>query len=95
MVTTAYHEPVLVAETLGQLNLEPGSLIVDGTLGGGGHAAAILERTAPDGRLIGLDLDSEAIREAGSRLEPFGDRVQLIPPSFRRLADIADELVPV
>ncbi len=95
MVTTAYHEPVLLTETLGQLDLAPGALIVDGTLGGGGHAAAILERTAPDGRLIGLDLDSEAIREAGARLEPFGERVQLIQASFRRLDDIAKELGPV
>ena len=95
MVTTAYHEPVLLAETLGQLNLEPGALIIDGTLGGGGHAAAILEGTAPDGRLIGLDLDSEAIHAAGKRLEPFGERVQLIQASFRRLDDIADELNPV
>jgi len=94
VVTTAYHEPVLLAETLGQLNLAPGALIVDGTLGGGGHAAAILEETAPDGRLIGLDLDSEAIREAGARLETFGERVQLIQASFRRLDDIADELGP-
>ena len=94
MVTTDYHEPVLLDETLGQLNLEPGALIVDGTLGGGGHAAAILERTAPDGRLIGLDLDSDAIREAGKRLECFGERVQLIQASFRRLDDIAEELQP-
>lgn len=94
MVTTDYHEPVLLDETLGQLNLEPGALIVDGTLGGGGHAAAILERTAPDGRLIGLDLDSDAIREAGKRLECFGERVQLIQASFRRLDDIAEELRP-
>lgn len=94
MVTTDYHEPVLLDETLGQLNLEPGALIVDGTLGGGGHAAAILEKTAPDGRLIGLDLDSDAIREAGKRLECFGERVQLIQASFRRLDDIAEELRP-
>ncbi len=95
MVTTAYHEPVLLTETLGQLDLAPGALIVDGTLGGGSHAAAILERTAPDGRLIGLDLDSEAIREAGARLEPFSERVRLIQSSFRRLDDIAKELSPV
>jgi 16S rRNA (cytosine1402-N4)-methyltransferase len=94
VVTTDYHEPVLLDETLGQLDLEPGDLIVDGTLGGGGHAAAILERTAPDGRLIGLDLDSDAIREAGKRLECFGERVQLIQASFRRLDDIAEELQP-
>jgi len=95
VVITAYHEPVLLTETLGQLDLEPGALVVDGTLGGGGHAAAILERTAPNGRLIGLDLDSEAIREAGIRLEAFGDRVQLIQASFRRLDDIAGDLGPV
>lgn len=94
MATTLYHEPVLLSETLAQLNLEPGAVIVDGTLGGGGHAAAILERTGPDGRLIGLDLDSDAIAEAGSRLEAYGDRVQLIQASFRRLDDIADEIAP-
>ena len=57
-------------------------------MGGGGHAAAILERTAPDGRLIGLDLDGEAIRESTQRLESFGDRVTLIQESFRNLAEV-------
>jgi 16S rRNA (cytosine1402-N4)-methyltransferase len=94
VATTDYHEPVLLDETLAQLDLVPGALIVDGTLGGGGHAAAILERTAPDGRLIGLDLDADAIRAAAKRLERFGERVQLIQASFRRLDDIADELRP-
>lgn len=94
MVTTDYHEPVLLDETLEQLDLVPGALIVDGTLGGGGHAAAILERTGPDGRLIGLDLDADAIRAAGERLAGFGERVQLIQASFRRLDDIAEELRP-
>jgi len=75
VATTLYHEPVLLKETLAQLNLEPGAVIVDGTLGGGGHAEAILEETGPDGRLVGLDLDGEAIAEAGNRLEPYGDRV--------------------
>jgi 16S rRNA (cytosine1402-N4)-methyltransferase len=90
-----YHEPVLQKETLAQLNLGPGAVIVDGTLGGGGHAEAILNTTGPDGRLVGLDLDCDAIAEAGRRLEVFGDRVQLIQASFRRLDDIADELAPV
>jgi 16S rRNA (cytosine1402-N4)-methyltransferase len=95
VATTLYHEPVLLAETLAQLNLEPGAVIIDGTLGGGGHAAAILERTGPGGRLVGLDLDGDAIAEAGQRLESFGDRVQLIQASFRRLDDIAEELAPL
>lgn len=94
MVTTDYHEPVLLDETLAQLDLEPGALIIDGTLGGGGHARAILERTAPDGRLVGLDVDAEAIREAGERLAGYGERVTLIQASFRRLEDIAAELRP-
>jgi 16S rRNA (cytosine1402-N4)-methyltransferase len=95
VVTAAYHEPVLLSETLGLLDLEPGALVVDGTLGGGGHAEAILERTAPDGRLIGLDLDTDAIHETGRRLAPFGDRVQLVQASFRRLDDVAADLGPV
>lgn len=97
MVTTAYHEPVLLAETLGFLDLQPGSVILDGTLGGGGHAHAILDRTGPNGVLIGLDLDSEAIREAGARLESagYGERVRLIQSSFRRLDDIAADLAPL
>lgn len=97
MVTTAYHEPVLLAETLGFLDLQPGSVILDGTLGGGGHAHAILDRTGPDGVLIGLDLDAEAIREAGARLDAagYGERVRLIQSSFRRLDDVAADLAPL
>ena len=67
MATHSYHEPVLLAQTLGQLDLMAGHVIVDGTVGGGGHAEAILDRTSPDGLLIGLDLDSDAIREAAAR----------------------------
>ena len=95
MVSTDYHEPVLLAETLGFLDLQPGSVILDGTLGGGGHAEAILERTGPDGVLIGLDLDAEAIREAGERLTGFDNRVRLFQSSFRRIDDIAAEIAPV
>ncbi|MCR9097547.1 MAG: 16S rRNA (cytosine(1402)-N(4))-methyltransferase RsmH [bacterium] len=96
-MTTAYHEPVLLAETLGFLDLQPGSVILDGTLGGGGHAHAILDRTGPDGVLIGLDLDAEALREAGARLEAagYGERVRLIQSSFRRLDDVAADLAPL
>jgi 16S rRNA (cytosine1402-N4)-methyltransferase len=79
------HRPALLEECLAALELQPGAIVVDGTVGGGGHAAAILERTAPDGRLIGLDLDGEAICESQQRLETFGDRVTLIRESFRNL----------
>ena len=91
MATTSYHVPVLLHETLEQLDLKPGAVIVDGTLGGGGHAQAILERTSPDGILIGLDLDPDALREAGQRLAPFGERVRLVQASFRHLERITRE----
>jgi len=79
------HRPVLLAETLELLALHPGAVVVDGTVGGGGHAAAILERTAPDGRLIGFDMDDDALEAARRSLLPFGDRVRLVRASFREL----------
>jgi 16S rRNA (cytosine1402-N4)-methyltransferase len=62
------HTPVMVEEVLGFLRPEKGKVIVDGTLGAGGHAEAILERIAPGGRLIGIDRDPEAIARAEERL---------------------------
>jgi 16S rRNA (cytosine1402-N4)-methyltransferase len=79
------HQPVLLAESLELLALHPGAVVVDGTVGGGGHAAAILERTGPDGRLIGFDMDDDALEAARRSLLPFGDRVQLVRASFREL----------
>jgi 16S rRNA (cytosine1402-N4)-methyltransferase len=82
------HQPVLLDATLEWLALAPGRLVVDGTVGFGGHAEAILERTAPDGRLVGLDRDAEALAGAAARLAPFGDRVELVQASFRQLGDV-------
>jgi 16S rRNA (cytosine1402-N4)-methyltransferase len=79
------HQPVLLAESLELLALQPGAVVVDGTLGGGGHAAAILERTAPDGRLIGFDVDDDALEAARRNLLCFGERVKLLRASFRDL----------
>jgi 16S rRNA (cytosine1402-N4)-methyltransferase len=81
------HRPVLLEECLALLGpgAERGAIVVDGTVGMGGHAEAILVRNAPDGRLIGLDRDAEALRIARGRLAPFGDRVELVQASFREL----------
>jgi len=79
------HQPVLLTETLELLGAMPGQLVVDGTLGDGGHAEAVLEQTGPAGRLIGLDRDAEALAEARLRLARFGDRVELVQASFRTL----------
>ena len=84
--------PVLLAESLDEMGLFPNATVVDGTVGGGGHAAAILERTAPDGRLVGLDRDAEALAAAGAHLARFGSRVRLVQASFRDLARVLAEL---
>lgn len=85
MVSRFRHEPVLLDDVLSHLHLDPGAVVLDGTLGGGGHASAILERTAPDGLLIGLDLDADALAAAREQLERFGERVRLVRASFREL----------
>jgi 16S rRNA (cytosine1402-N4)-methyltransferase len=82
---------VLLEQSLSLLGLRSNSVVVDGTVGGGGHAAAILDRTAPDGRLIGLDRDPAALVAAAERLAPFEKRVQLFRASFRQLDEVLAE----
>ncbi len=82
------HEPVMVAEALRHLRPEVGGWFLDGTLGGGGHAEALLE-AGPEARLVGLDLDPAALEAAGERLAPYGDRVRLIQGSFREAPTLA------
>src|SRR5258707_280418 len=86
------HLPVLLEETIQGLACRPGGLYVDGTLGAGGHAEAILRATAPDGRLLGWDRDAETLEVARRRLRPFGDRAVLRHADSRRLADLLDEM---
>ena len=86
------HMPVMLEQSIEQLGLQPGAVVVDGTLGGAGHAAAILERTGPDGVLIGLDLDEDALSAAREELKRYGDRVRIVHASFRKLDDATREL---
>jgi 16S rRNA (cytosine1402-N4)-methyltransferase len=84
------HLPVLVEEVMMMLAPAPGSLQIDATLGGGGHAERILEASSPDGRLLGLDADAAAIARVRARLGPrFGDRLVLYRANFRDLAAVA------
>ncbi|MCK5122754.1 MAG: 16S rRNA (cytosine(1402)-N(4))-methyltransferase RsmH [Candidatus Pacebacteria bacterium] len=66
-----FHIPVLLKETIEIINPKPGENLIDGTLGGGGHSEAILEKTLPDGKLLGIDLDDEALQESERRLEKY------------------------
>ncbi len=87
MESDAGHVPVLLDETLELLAVSPGGLWVDGTLGLGGHAEAVLRRTAPDGRLVGFDRDEEALERARARLAPFGERVRLEHADYREIPE--------
>jgi 16S rRNA (cytosine1402-N4)-methyltransferase len=83
------HQPVMLAEVLEALGPRAGGHYVDGTLGGGGHARAILDTSAPDGRLLGLDADETVIERARRILERYGDRVTLLHASFQELGSVA------
>jgi 16S rRNA (cytosine1402-N4)-methyltransferase len=75
------HRPVLLAETIEQLHVNPEGIYVDGTLGGGGHAFEVCSRLA-GGRFYGIDQDADALEAAGQKLAPFGDRVRLIRDNY-------------
>lgn len=82
------HTPVLETEVLAYLAPRPGGLYCDGTLGGGGHARRILEVSAPDGRLIGIDRDREALAAASARLAELGDRATLLHGTFGHIDEV-------
>jgi 16S rRNA (cytosine1402-N4)-methyltransferase len=85
------HLPVMAGEVLVTLAPRPGSLQIDATLGGAGHAERVLEASSPDGRLLGLDADPAAIARSGKRLARFGDRVVLRQVNFQHMAEVAPE----
>jgi 16S rRNA (cytosine1402-N4)-methyltransferase len=81
----SYHIPVLVEPVLRHLLHTPDGIYVDGTLGGGGHAEAILTHLSDHGRLIGLDADTDAISFSGKRLHQFGARFRCIHDNFANI----------
>ncbi|MBI3363005.1 MAG: 16S rRNA (cytosine(1402)-N(4))-methyltransferase RsmH [Chloroflexi bacterium] len=76
------HIPVLLQETIAGLAVRPGGKYIDGTIGAGGHAAAILALSAPDGELLGLDRDPAALDAARETLREYGDRVSFAHASY-------------
>lgn len=81
MDISRYHEPVMGPEVVEALSTVEAGWVVDATVGGGGHSALLLE-ARKDVQVLALDRDSEAIDEAGRRLKPFSDRVQIAHASF-------------
>jgi 16S rRNA (cytosine1402-N4)-methyltransferase len=86
------HTPVLVDEVLSFLSPHSDGIYVDATLGEGGHAEAILEASAPHGRLVGIDRDAEVLAIARQRLERFGARLHVVHGHAAAMRDILEEL---
>ncbi|HUT52562.1 MAG TPA: 16S rRNA (cytosine(1402)-N(4))-methyltransferase RsmH [bacterium] len=91
----AYHDAVMVDEALHYLGPGPGRVIVDGTLGGGSHAEAVLNWAGADGGrvklVLGIDQDPEAVAEAGKRLGGFGERIRIKRAGFEELPALLEE----
>ena len=86
------HQPVMPKEVVEYLHCNRSGIFVDCTCGLGGHAEAILEASAPNGRLVAVDRDAEALELARRRLERFGARVRFIHDNFRNLPSLLDRL---
>ena len=84
------HTSVLLNESIDLLNVRDGGIYVDGTLGGGGHSEAILKKA--NCTLIGIDRDDDALKAAGERLKPYGDRVKLVKSNFADIKNVLDDL---
>ena len=87
----AEHIPVLYRETLEGLAPRAGGRYVDCTAGSGGHSAGILEASSPDGALLALDTDPEAVGRTRIRLQPYGTRAQVAQSNFRNLTQVVHQ----
>ncbi len=90
-VTAFQHQPVLLAEVLEYLNPVSGGIYLDGTLGGGGHALEVLRLSSPEGRLLGIDRDIEALAAARQKLADFGERLLLFQDNFVNLERVLEQ----
>jgi len=86
------HKPVLLREVLYYLNLKQGDIIFDGTLGGAGHTVEIIKVIAPTGKVIGVDLNSQAVSTATNRLKNYTDNVILVSDNFANVESILKKL---
>ena len=87
----ALHIPVLLKEAVDALQLKPGHNVIDCTTGGGGHAESILQQTAPDGKLLAIDLDTVALEESKKKLQQYHNRITFVNDNFANLKQIYNE----
>lgn len=87
-----FHTPVMLKEVLDYLNLSPGKIIVDATIGTGGHSKDIIERILPGGRLVGIDRDQESLAVASERLRNFSQSCELVYGNFMDIDTILKNL---
>lgn len=87
-----YHRPVLLEETINGLNIKADGIYVDCTVGGGGHSKEILKKLNSSGRLIAIDQDEEALKEAQENLFDYGDQVTFVKSNYSHLDSILDSL---
>ncbi|MGH8991465.1 MAG: 16S rRNA (cytosine(1402)-N(4))-methyltransferase RsmH [Acidimicrobiia bacterium] len=90
MTGTFAHDPAMVREVVSAFLPVPAGLLVDGTVGGAGHARALLD-ARPDCRLLGLDRDAEAVAAATTALAPYGERAEVVHAGFEELAEVLGE----
>lgn len=86
------HIPVLLNETIEGLDIKENGIYVDCTLGGGGHSLEILKRLGPDGKLVAIDQDEEALIEAQKNLSQYKDKIYFVKSNYAFLASILDSL---
>jgi 16S rRNA (cytosine1402-N4)-methyltransferase len=86
-----FHIPILSKEVIETVDPKSGENLVDGTIGGGSHAKLFLEKTSPDGKLLGIDLDAEALIESKRKLEEYSNRIILEKGNFVDFAELAEK----
>ena len=86
------HKSVLFDECMEGLNIKPDGIYVDGTLGGGGHSSGICERLGPNGTLIGIDRDQDALNAASKRLEKYNCNKIFVQSNYSDIASVLEEL---
>jgi 16S rRNA (cytosine1402-N4)-methyltransferase len=87
-MTAFAHEPVMIRETLEAIAPRSGGLYADATAGGGGHSRALLEASAPDGRVLAIDRDPDAIAEVRRALASYGERALVVHGEYAELGEI-------